>query len=380
MVKVLAISNQDLRHPFHGSARLQLSLLGALALTNSEVLYVNVASNGFSQQNIRVTSSFGRTSFKQINIPGMTTSNYAKYLKSLNVLEGLLDIKPEVLFCLSRHTIILCKILSKKLGVPLILLHDALRYLYLHQLLRSTKTRIKEVFYSVPALISYAIITLLSSASLSVSEDFKLYFNKLLLKNKIYEIKPTFMLLNDHDCNSQEMEDLSTLPEDLFLYSGPLWILKYIASKTPRLNYVVTGPVAFNVKNQMHNRLKNIHPLHNICDIQLCELHKRIRAAVILRESMTGISMTVVQELYFGKPIIANSIAISGIRGLKDVRGISVVDNIPKLLTLLNHAPEEDEELFKEKRLNALEFFEKNLSPPICGNLIREIITHVLES
>lgn len=173
----------------------------------------------------------------------------------------------------------------------------------------------KEAPPALLALPFYVATTLASNASIAVSESIKSFGS--LINRRIHVVRPTFMLLNDaHDTPSEKLSKLDELLEELVLYSGPLGTLRYIASKTSNINYVITGPSAYYAKLSGLNNFSNIYLLHNISDQLLSKLHDKIALAIIIRNVMTGISMTAIQELYFGKPLLINTVALQAWKSL----------------------------------------------------------------
>ena len=376
--RILAVSIHNLKYPFHGSARLQLSMLGALSLTGSRIVYLNVASNASSMEEVPVISRYGVASFKQANLSGTISQNQIKYLRVMPAVKDILNYTdPNIILCFSRQTFLLCKMLSLKLNIPLVTLHDAMRYLYVNQLIRASLLGAKEVPSALLALPFYVATTLASNASIAVSENIKSSFGSLI-NRRIHVVRPTFMLLNDaHDTPSEKLSKLDELPEELVLYSGPLGTLRYIASKTPNINYVITGPSAYYAKLSGLNNFSNIYLVHNISDQLLSKLHDKIALAIIIRNVMTGISMTAIQELYFGKPLLTNAVALQGLEELKHQGIANVSDDVLKLTSCLG-------EVLKNKRLReelehkSLNFFDKHLSPFIFAKNMYSVLRELL--
>ncbi len=320
-MRILVLSKHDLRYPFHGAARLQLGIVSALSYS-AEILYIR---SGFSKDHVVkiATTDYNNFNsyFTQLSIP-LSTYN-------IKLLVSKIRFNPDIILCLSRSCYLYCKILSKILRTPIILLHDAMRYLYLNEIIRSDSSLISkfsEAFKGVIALPYYVTLTSLSDLSIAISRDI---INKLgILKNKIIYLRPPYILLKD-----KVSLDHSSIPENSVLYSGDVEILVKLIESFKDLSFIVTGPAAYYMKRRLRPG-KNLFLLHNISDADLFKLHDKIFFAIVLRNAMTGISMTILQELFFGKPVIANDIAS---RGFEDFigRGIYIANNFYELKNLI---------------------------------------------
>jgi hypothetical protein len=339
-MRILALSKHDLRYPFHGAARLQLGLVSALS-SSVETLYIK---SGFSKDYVVKIATTDYNNFNshfiQLSIP-ISIDNIKR-------LTNKMHFTPDIIFCLSRDHYLHCMILAKIFRDPLILLNDAMRYLYLNEIIKSGGSvtfRLREASIGMIAIPYYIMLTSLSNLPIAVSKD--IIEKMRLLKNKIVCLRPPFILLKD-----KPSLDHNIIPVNSILYSGDIETLIKLIEIFKELNFIVTGPMAFHIKSILYSK-NNLFLLHNISDADLVKLHEKIKFAIVLRNSMTGISMTILQELFFGKPIIANNIAT---RGFEDFigRGIYIARNLDELKILIkklnNEAKNNDlSELIREQ-------------------------------
>jgi len=368
-LEVLALSVHDLRAPIHGSARLALSMIGALALKGVNVTYVRLLSGKSELTRIITTSRYGDSSFLQLSLPYMRSTSTREYLLRL---PNMVDIRKiianvcqdsDVVLCLDRKLFPLCKYLSMHLRAPLILSGDALKYLVTFESL----TPIARLYYALAMALSNITITITKK----LEEEAK---NLSLLGNllRIQTLRPTFMLLKD-DFRDGEREALSSLPESLVLYSGSPSLLKFLAKKLSHVNFVVTGPQAYYAKIAGLDRFRNVYLLHNISDRALAELHRYITCAVVHRDAMTGISITILQEMYFGKPVIANSTAALGFEDAVESGLVLIAEESRSYVDMLQHLLSNEEALYKLST-RIIEFFDRKLSPMIYAEKLYRLI------
>ncbi|MCX8205364.1 MAG: hypothetical protein N3H31_06925 [Candidatus Nezhaarchaeota archaeon] len=297
------------------------------------------------------------------------------YLRCAGVIREALkrmDLIPD-LFISERRTFLLCKKLLLKLNKPLLLLQDALKYLFIEQLVKASSLKIRDLLIVPPARLYYLLSTAASDLSIAVSRDIELRLKNPLMRNKVYTVRPTFMLVSSSHSLETEKLTVDELPNELVIYSGPLTILRYLASKTPAINYVVTGPSAYYAKHMGLGDFRNVHLLHDVSDVLLSKLHEKAVIALIIRQVMTGISMTIVQELYFGKPVLVNSVAIQGLEELSGLGVAEVEDNLPKLPLHLREMLRNEDRL-KDAGAGALRFFEEHLSPTAYAKNVRSVL------
>jgi len=378
-MKVLALSIHDLRYSNHGNARLSLSTLGAMALGDTEVLYLNVAAREDSMSRLYVRSRYGKTHFKFICLSSDGISqNPASYLNLKSVITELCE-APHVILCEDRRLVLLCKTLSIKYEVPIMLRLDSLKYLYYKDLLKSSTSKLSELSKVPLAIASYIAWTAISDAAICVSKYMEAKFRSLGCSN-VRTVEPTFMLLDrTSDLLSSQRVDLNELPSNLVLCSCPKKLAIYLASKTPEVSYVITGPSAFYTREFLKNlksRPRNLFFLWNIGDSLLEELHKKVKLAVIARPLLTGVSMTHVQELYFGLPAIVDSNVASSLNDVSRSGAIVVEDNYLKWPSIVKTLMR-DRQLLEDMGVGGERFFDKHLSPIIHANLIRRILSQI---
>jgi hypothetical protein len=153
-----------------------------------------------------------------------------------------------------------------------------------------------------------------------------------------------------------------------------------IALKNPDVPVVVTGPQAYYLKEYtkargIANKLRNLHLLHNIRDKALERLHEKVAASLIARPALAGLSMTLIQELYFGKAIMTDANTASRIRGLANSKAVIINDEYVKW-------PATIKELMKRSYVNELgvkarEFFDYVLSPKNFARSFEHILRNI---
>lgn len=371
-MNVLALSLQDPRIPIHGGARLHLSIAGALAMVGANVVYM-APSTSTEVKLIYVRTRHGSSQFTLLKAPFRINS-----LASLNIIKNLLKIYKfnlNFILCLDRRLFLLCKGLSNLLGVPLISLMDAPRYMHTKELL-SIGAGPTEALKTPAGLAFYHLVVLMSDYTIAPSSYVE---EKLqLLAGKITAIEPTFVLL-DGKSDILPPTRIDELPDELVLLSAPLKMSLYLILKT-KANFVVTGPSAYYLRHFLSSRgvgLGNVYLLHNINDRDLERLHNKVALAVIARPALTGISITLLQELYFHKPILTDANTANKLNGLMTSGGVMVNNdyrswnkNIEELL--------DNKALRSRLSRKAEEFFDLKLRPQLFATRLLKVLSPAL--
>jgi hypothetical protein len=369
VLKGLVVGSQDIRYPIHGSARLALAVLHALALYGHKVHYV--ASWGSTR--IEITEVTTRSRFGESSIIMAKMGRLRGSSSLLNVMRAL-GCDYDYVLCLDRGLTLPCKGLSTKLSVPLVVYMDSPKYLHLERL-----ATIKDKFLRPIALAWYITVGFLSDATMCVSEYIKDYLNKWGVR--AVTVEPSYALLCERD-DSIDRDDsgVDEVNNDAVLCSCPLELTTLIALKNPDVPVVVTGPQAYYLKEYLkarglNNKLRNLHLLHNISDRALERLHEKVVASLIARPALAGLSMTLIQELYFGKAIMTDVNTASRIRGLAESKAVIINDNYVKW-------PATIKELMKKSYINELgfkarKFFDDILSPKNFARSFERILHHI---
>jgi hypothetical protein len=356
MLKGLVVGAQDIRYPIHGSARLALAVLHALALNGHRVHYVASWGNARNEvTEVTTRSRFGESSIFMVKMGRPRGS-----LSLLNVVVRVLGCDYDYVLCLDRWLTLPCKSLSTKLDVPLITYMDSPKYLHLERL-----ATIKDRFLRPMALAWYATVSLLSNATICVSKYIEDRLGRWGVRAATVE--PSYALLRESDGSVNDDDgELSEVGDDALLCSCPLELTTLIALRNPDVPVVVTGPQAYYLREYLKvrglaNELRNLHLLHNIRDGALEKLHDKIAASLIARPALAGLSMTLIQELYFGKAIMTDANTASRIRGLTESKAVIINDEYAKW-------PATIKELMKRSCVNELgvkarKFFDDVLSP-----------------
>jgi hypothetical protein len=314
-------------------------------------------------------SRYGRSSIIMAGIGKLESP-----LSLLNIAQ-VLNADCDYVLCLDRWLTLPCKILSVKLGVPLITYVDSPKYLHLERLVT-----IRERMLRPMALAWYITIGFLSDVAICVSKYIEDYLS--MWGVRAMTIEPSYALLHeDNDIiNNNDDSKVDELENGALLCSCPFEITTLIALRNPDVPVVVTGPQALYFREYLKiksltNKLKNIFLARNISDRALEKLHDKIAASLIARPALAGLSMTLIQELYFGKAILTDKNTASRIRGLVESKAVLINDEYIKW-------PELAKGLVKEKGYDANEleakaklFFDEMLSPMVFARSFEYVLT-----
>lgn len=232
---------------------------------------------------------------------------------------------------------------------------DAARYLYAEEL--GLRARLLKPLAS----LYYKALASLGDRAVSVSDDIV-----KRLGARADTVRGTFML--SASAADADTEDIAVEGEGI-LYSGPLDVARALLDVLWRsgTKLVITGPLAYFAREYFKDDGRVVL-CHNIGDKALEALHRKIRAAVVFRRAMTGISMTIVQELYFDRPVIANRIAVRGLEDAPVVVATTPAEMAEKLRRVDKMEGEE----------SGSEFFERELSPPVFFRRISRVYEELL--
>jgi hypothetical protein len=369
MLKGLVVGGQDIRYPIHGSARLALAILHALALNGHRVHYVASWGNTRNEvTEVTMRSRFGESSILMVKMGRPRGSS------SLFNIVRVLGCDYDYVLCLDRWLTLPCKSLSTKLNVPLITYMDSPKYLHLERL-----TTIKDRFLRPMALAWYTTVSLLSDATICVSKYIEDRLGKWGVKAATVE--PSYALLRESDglVNDDDGE-VSEVGDDALLCSCPLELTTLIALKNPDVPVVVTGPQAYYLREYLKvrglaNELRNLHLLYNIRDRALERLHDKIAASLIARPALAGLSMTLIQELYFGKAIMTDANTASRIRGLAESKAVIINDEYVKWPAMIKELTKKS--YVNELGVKARKFFDDVLSPKNFTRSFERILHHI---
>ena len=375
-MNILALSIHDLRYPIHGSARFQLSTLGSIALAGGRVIYMAPDAHT-SAANIYLRSRYGSSSFTMIKAQ---IRNYELDAPRIAQLLREINFEPDILLCFDRRQIILCRTISKTLKIPLVLIMDSVRYLHYRELLAINAGPTFALLTPL-GIGFYYITTLMSNHTICVSRYIEEKLRKIT--NKVTTIEPTFMLL-DSKSDALPPHNIDDVPENSVLLSTPLNIATYIILKLRDVNFVITGPAAYNMKIHLkqiglETRLNNLFLLHNINDRDLEKIHTKITLAVIARPALTGFSVTFIQEMYFRKPTITDQNVASKVEGSLGLNP-AIINNDYKTWPKIIKEILNNEDMINTLSENAHYFFHTHLNPLIIGKKYLSLFTEVLKN
>ncbi|MCC6020604.1 MAG: hypothetical protein LM577_04480 [Thermoproteaceae archaeon] len=281
----------------------------------------------------------------------------------------------DYVLCLDRQLILLCRSAARKLGVLLITYMDSPKYLHAER-----AVTVREGLARPAALAWYITTGLLSDVTVCVSK----YIEERLSAWGIgatTTIEPSYALLHESsDMASNNDDNVDEVGNDAVFCSCPLELTAYIALRSPDVPVVITGPHAYYFreylkKKGLADRLRNVHLLHNISDRALERLHSKIAISLVARPVLSGVSMTLVQELYFGKVVVTDWNSASRITGLLESGAVVVGERYaewPKIIKGLMRGDRAGTLGIKAKQ-----FFDTRLSPWIFAKSFERVLAQI---
>jgi glycosyltransferase involved in cell wall biosynthesis len=374
MCKGLVVGIQDPRYPIHGSARLTLAVLHALSLNGHRIHYIASWGNTRTEMtNIITRSRFGKSSLLMIKI-----SRIKRPSDFINIIQTLRS-DYYYLLCLDRRYTLACKYLSNKLGIPMITYMDSPPYLH-----RERLVGIKDYLARPVALAWYITIGYLSDITMCVSEYIEDYLHTWGVR--AITIEPTFALLDETNDSLKENNDSNYEVEEInnntILCSCPHDLAILTALRNPNLPIIITGPGAYYLKEYLkmkqisREKVRNVYLMHNVGDKTLEELHEKVIMSLIARPALSGISMTLIQELYFGKAVITDTNTTSRIRGLTEAGAVIVNDDYREWPNLIKKVIRNDKYI-DELSTKAKWFFDKKLSPTTFAKSFEHVLRSI---
>lgn len=371
-LNILSVSFQDLRKPFHGGSRLVLSSLGALALAGHKVLHVGMGDKKYHVLSVTDGKRKATIKTKKVFDGNISQAGWFKYKRFRAKILSVIEDEPDIIICESRPLFLLCSELSRALKIPWVIRVDALRSLFCREIYRITR-RLGELIIAPWAITSYVWITKRADLGICVSKILERKLRQLLVSN-IRTVRPTHLTLVDEN---PQLRALDLIPEDFVLYSGPLKVLFDIASKASKTAWVTIRAKVTPFSPAKPKLANNIIQLGGVSDQELTHVYERAKCVLIYRSwPVTGISMTLVEALRFGKPSIVNSNAIIGLEDSANLGKVIVEDNIlkwPDFIAKLN-----SESFKQERELAAKRYYKLNLSPEIHASHMENCFLEVL--
>jgi len=369
---ILSISTRDISKPFQGDTRLILSSLGALALGGYEVVHLYLTPNKPREPHIIiVTDGKKKVSIKVIEIfSGVDENSWIGWFKCHKLIDDVtnqLYKKPGAIICERRSIFTLCLRLSKYFKVPLILRIDSLKSFWALKRARYTKNMIP-VLKAPFAIASYVLMAKYADYGICVTKVLERKLRRLGIKN-VTTIEPTYLTIPEKNtCVSDFKLDLDK--DYVIISTKDYKVIKSIASKTPDLRYIIIGETPH--KSVIEGLPKNIVWAGIIPDQKLIQLYKNALCTIIYRPWLSGISMTLIETLYYGRPCIINSAALN-LMNDEDIEGVLTVDDVSTWLTLLKKF--QNDKSFKSLlETAARRFFEKKFSPEVYVTKMTNIL------
>ena len=370
---ILYVSSRDLLKPFKGDTRLILSSLGALSLKGYKTIHLYLAPKK-PREPYTITATDGevKASINVIEIPFGEESYQNSWFNSnklLNDIINQLPEKPNTIICERRPLFMLCSKLSKYLKVPWILRIDALKFFW--ALKRAQYTRNIIPLLKAPFVIaSYVLMAKYADYGICVTKLLEKKLRRLMVKN-ITTVEPTYLTISDMDKYIPDDFDLNKIDEDYVIISTKDYkVIKLVALKASNFKYIIIG----SPPQRMTERLpKNIVWTGTIPDQKLIQLYKNALCTIIYRPWLSGVSMTFVETLRYGRPCIINSAAINLTNGYENIEGFLVTDDVSVWPTLLEKL--QANKSFKlQLEIAARKFFDENFSPEIHTVKMKHVI------
>jgi len=380
-LSILFISFHDLVSPTHGSARLVLSSAGAMALRGHHVKYIRITQESPKEfYQVKVTNSKKEGLIEAIDLFGgqISGSGWFKYMKLRNKIINILREKPDIIICESRPLFLLCSELSRRLKVPWVIRVDRMRSYCAIDIFRHTR-KLRELFMAPPAIAYYALTAKYADLAISVAKWLEKELKRLLVNN-IVTIEPTHLTLSEpSSSNFFEGSYVDEIEEPYVIATvaptkNAIMLLKALALRTPDITYIITRKRPRYVVEKWP---KNIKWIGIVKDYERRKLYERALCVLIYRSWMTGICISSIEALSYGKACIANSPSVKGLS--QEVRGIIINDNIlkwPEIIQLLKS----DDSLRKRLEIEARGFFEAHLSPKVHAIKMEKALANVIKN
>lgn len=345
----ILLSTLDLREPYHGGARATLGYLALASLfNNNKALYVRVKPLEKEDKEATYTLTlqhYDKIShvycievplLKDYTVKSSILNPYVKHV--LKAIVNFLTQSECVLSIISwRHFCPIASLLrlsmflpgNKRQKIRLVGIADALPGFYSRDYISTriyARENLKKVI--IPAIFGrayYAIVWRDFDIIIAISNDIRAKLKSLLYPNVIalYPLYVKIQSISSRKLNTERLEltntiiekvhDLSQRYELTIFSSAPLNLISVIAKRN---NGYLFLTYSRSINTQVSIRGNIILIPKGISDNILSELYKSVDLVWVHREIMTGISITILEALYYQKPIVCN---ITALRGYEDL-------------------------------------------------------------
>jgi glycosyltransferase involved in cell wall biosynthesis len=372
--KILGIGDLSLySHPNVGDARLIASSLVTLELHGHDCHYLNIIKKYSSNFLLRYSVS-GLDTKSKVCCVDITRELLVKYLVNNN-MNKIVESKPDFIVCFTPKVWLLSKMLSEKLGLPLIYRPHSIRGIYAKYIYRYTHD-VRELMRAPFSIIRHALFSTLSDFTVPIT---RVEENALLRlrtdRDKICTIGPVY--LRTRHPKEDRLRKFEIPNETYFLSFGSfkgwdafqgifnLKMLIKLARKLPHAKFLLimtSSDLREFCTTYGIDKLENIVPIGPVDDDYLSHLYKNACGFLLFYPWAVGVSMKLVEALYYGKAIITTLHPASKLNGLVERKAVLVADDFPSILNatsrLLN-----DENYRLDFERKAKQYFNEHLSP-----------------
>jgi glycosyltransferase involved in cell wall biosynthesis len=379
-MRILHVSN-EIRH--------ELGCAASLRRLNLDVTYMHVGDRNepLEERNVFTDQGAIKVNFVQINSPRLFQSvMYPQSFIPSEIAEKKFDVviaNPSVPFYIARY-------IAKKQGIPIVLRVWGIRANKLidHIVYGKNYSEVLNFYVSIP----HNLMQIWSSQALVVMDDStKSFLKKLHLCKKINVIYPTYAALYEEK-GQVEVEELIKRQNYIFSFvtmhkTGSVFrleqrlfqILNFISIRYPEVDVIIAGGTLEEAKKKF--RLvappKNLKFAgNNLSDNALKTLYEHARLVVVPVFSRS-ISNRLLEALYYGRPILTNSIAKLLHNKLEHIRHVFISDNYVEYPNLIRRMLK-NEALLEGLASGAKKAYSSFFSEIRCGLAMKRVIEGIV--
>ncbi len=379
-IRILFIGNQ-IRH--------ELGCAASLAIQGYNVIYAHIGTRYTALNRINVYTDIGSTSMpvcEARNIPlSWAFISPERFIKAF-VPEFQYDVvivNPSVPFYLGRAV-------AKKQSIPLVLRVWGIRANKLIEHVAYGKNYLEFLdFY--PSVMHNLLQILNSQAVVAMDDSTADFLHKFYLYRRLSIIYPTYAALYDINARtSSKVEELIENRDYIFSFvtmsktgsvlrlEQPLFkILYLIARRCPEINVVIAGGTAEEARRKFKlQSLPNnlLFAGKGLSDNELKKLYQHA-SLVVIPVFFKSVSNRLLEALFYGKPILTNSIASQLHNKLKN--SVLISDNYSDYPNIVKKLFK-DSSLLQELALRAKETYSSFFSARKCGLAMGSVIESLI--
>jgi glycosyltransferase involved in cell wall biosynthesis len=381
-MKILHVSN-EIRH--------ELGCAASLRSLSFDVTYMHLSNRYEPLQERNVYTDQGSVNIKfiEINSPTLLQSIiHPQNLIPSEIIEGKFDLviaSPSTPFHIARYV-------AKKQGIPIVLRIWGIRANKLINHIIYGKNYL-EILNFAPSIMHNLVQAWSSQAIVVMDDATKSFLSKLPLLKKLSIIYPTYASLyegDDHDL--LKIEELIKRQNYVFSFvtmrktgsvfklEQPLFeILYYVSRKCPEIDVIIAGGTIEQAKKKFGLSLipKNLRFAGNhLSDNALKRLYEHA-SLVIIPIFFKSVSNRLLEALYYGKPVLTNSVAKLLHNKLEHLCHIFISDNYIEYPNIVRRLLK-NEILLKELASGAKKAYSSFFSAKKCGTDMKRVIKSVV--